>query len=125
MSVFSSLSVCCCAGKLWCGSLVASKPTGDADFQLLQEDSRGMGSPRTTWRISSPPTQPLLPFDRVLAAPIVCGCGTSAEGGRLEGNLGPTGDVDFQLLREGKFGAKGKMPGEGGASRGGGAANLG
>ena len=84
-----------------------------------------MGSPRTTWRIFSPQAPPLLPFSCVPTAPFARGCGTSAQGGRLEGKLGPAGDVDFQLLREGKFGAKGKMPGVGGASRGGEAANLG
>ena len=33
ISVFSSLGVCCCAGKLWCGSLVA--PSGRVDLAGL------------------------------------------------------------------------------------------
>ena len=39
ISVFSSLSVCCCAGKLWCGSLVA--PSGFAGTTISRGDLGG------------------------------------------------------------------------------------
>ena len=54
-----------------------------------------MGSPRTTWRIFSPQAPTLLPFSCVLTAPFVRGCGTSAQGGRLEGKLGPPETLIF------------------------------
>ena len=99
--------VCLCALLHVClGQAVPGRPLG---VHTMRASRRGHDDDV----IHPPCSRRSLSVDRTRVTEIV-------KGGRLEGNLGPTGDVDFQLLREGKFGAKGKMPGEGGASRGGG-----